>query len=335
MGEDEVLAAGLADDARIAPVARDVGADRLPHSLKDRGAAGEVHAAQVRVVHRRVADLRAAPRYQIDDAVGQPRLLEHLHQPVGRENGGRRRLPDDGVAHHRGAGRQVAGDRGEVEGRDRQHEPLERPVLDVVPHPRTAAGLLAEDLGHVRDVVAEEVDQLARRVDLGLQDRLALVQHRRRIDDRAVLAGEQLGRLQEDGSARLPRHRRPFRTRRLGRGHRLPNGVGVPLVKRRQHVPVVVRHDALAEIAGRDLGAADEQRNLDLRAGDLGEMRGQDLPLRRPRRIAQNGLVDGRGHLHSSVVHRDDSFSLRQITASGDVSALPVTLSTRRSEPDS
>ena len=267
---------------------------------------------------------------------GSPGLLEHLHQAVGGENRGRRRLPDDGVAHHCRAGRQVAGDRGEVEGRDRQHEALERPVLDVVPDRRRAAGLLGEYLGHVRDVVAQEVDQLAGGVDLRLEDRFALVQHRRRVDDRPVLAGQQLGRLQEDRCAGLPRHRRPFRARRRRGGHRLLHGVRVPLVERRQHVPVVVRHDALAEIAGPDLGAADDQRDLDLLSGDRGQLGGQVAALRRSGRVAQHGLVDGCGNLNASVYHRDDSFGLRQrLLHPADRPIPAAAFSRRRSGTDS
>src|SRR5258707_6216513 len=43
-GWEEVLAAGLADEARIGPVAGDVGADRAPQVLESRGRAGEVDA---------------------------------------------------------------------------------------------------------------------------------------------------------------------------------------------------------------------------------------------------------------------------------------------------
>ena len=45
--DDEVLAAGLADDARVAAIAGDVLADRLPHALEDRRRAGEVDAGEV------------------------------------------------------------------------------------------------------------------------------------------------------------------------------------------------------------------------------------------------------------------------------------------------
>ena len=49
MGHDEVLAAGLAHDARVGAVGGDVLADRFPHVLEDGGRAREVDAGQVRV----------------------------------------------------------------------------------------------------------------------------------------------------------------------------------------------------------------------------------------------------------------------------------------------
>ena len=60
--DDEVLAAGLADDARVVAVLGDVRADRLPHRLEDRGRAGEVDAGEIGARERGVADLRAASR---------------------------------------------------------------------------------------------------------------------------------------------------------------------------------------------------------------------------------------------------------------------------------
>jgi hypothetical protein len=55
--EDEVLAAGLAHDARVALVLRDVLADGPPHALEDLGGAREVDAGEIGLVHDRVADL--------------------------------------------------------------------------------------------------------------------------------------------------------------------------------------------------------------------------------------------------------------------------------------
>src|SRR6186997_2525874 len=55
MGEDEVLAARLADDARVVAVIRDVGPDRLPHRLEHRGRPSEMHAGELRARQRGVA----------------------------------------------------------------------------------------------------------------------------------------------------------------------------------------------------------------------------------------------------------------------------------------
>ena len=79
----------------IAPVPGDVAPDGPPHALEHLGAAGEVHAAEVGVGHGGTADLPARARHEVDDPRGQAGLFEQLHQPVGREHRGGRRLPDD------------------------------------------------------------------------------------------------------------------------------------------------------------------------------------------------------------------------------------------------
>src|SRR5947208_1032542 len=70
---------------------------------------------------------------EIDEAVGQARLLEEPHDVVRREHRRARGLPDDGVSHQRGRARQVRRDRREVERRDREDEAFERTVLEAVP----------------------------------------------------------------------------------------------------------------------------------------------------------------------------------------------------------
>ena len=92
---------------------------------------------------------------------GRPGLLQQPHREVRGEQLGRRRLPHDRVAHQRGRGRQVAGDRGEVEGRDRVDEALERAVVDAVPDAGRGLRLLGHDLAREVHVEAPEVDQLA------------------------------------------------------------------------------------------------------------------------------------------------------------------------------
>ena len=82
---------------------------------------------------RHLGDVEAVAGQHVDHARRQAGLLEQLHGQVRGELLGRRRLPDDGVAHQRRRGRQVAGDRGEVERRDRVDEALQRAVVGAVP----------------------------------------------------------------------------------------------------------------------------------------------------------------------------------------------------------
>src|SRR6202008_730904 len=84
--DDEVLAAGLADYARVVAVGAggDVRADLLPHPVEHTGRAREVDAREVAVRKRRIADLRAVAVDEVDHARREPRLLVQLHQPPGR-----------------------------------------------------------------------------------------------------------------------------------------------------------------------------------------------------------------------------------------------------------
>ena len=62
-------------------------------------------------------------------------------------------------------------------------------------------GLLSIQLLGVVDVEAEEVSQLGGRIDLGLPGILALAKHGDGHDVVAVLGGDEVGRLEEDGSS--------------------------------------------------------------------------------------------------------------------------------------
>src|SRR5207302_9027444 len=66
MGDDEVLAARLPDDARIVAVALDVLADRLPHPLEDAGRAGEVDSGELLARERDVPDDRTGAVDEVD-----------------------------------------------------------------------------------------------------------------------------------------------------------------------------------------------------------------------------------------------------------------------------
>ena len=204
----------------------------------------------------------------------------------------RGRLPDHRAAHQSRRGGQVPADRGEVERRYRVDETFESPVLELVPHRVVGDWLLAVQLlGEVR-VEPPEVDQLARRVDLRLEYRLRLPEHRRGIERGAPGGGEQLGRLEEDRGALLPRPASPFALRldglldgqiHLGRARRVVVG---------QHVVVPVRHRRGRSLARADLTPSDDEGDVDPLARHLLEARLDLGALGTARRVASDRLVD-------------------------------------------
>ena len=168
-----------------------------------------MHAGEVGARECRVADLGAGAVDEVDHARRQAGFLEELHQEVRGVRRRRRWLPDDRVAHQRRARREVPADRREVERRDGEDEALERPVLHPVPGPGRGVRLLVVDAQHELHVEAEEVRQLARRVDLGLVRGLRLPEHGRGVERRAPGPGEELGRSEQDRGAVLPRRSVP------------------------------------------------------------------------------------------------------------------------------
>ena len=241
--------------------------------------------------------------HQVDDAVGQAGLLEQLHEVVGGEGGGFGALPDHGVAHEGGRGRQVARDRGEVEGRNREHEAFEWPVLHAVPNAGRRHRLLGVDPRHVLDVEAQEVGQLADGVDLRLVDRLGLAEHGGRVEHVAPRPGEQVGRPQEDPGAVGPGRGRPFPPGLERGADGLPD-LGRPRqVHVAQHVAVQVRHHRRRQIAGAQLLAGHHRGDLYPFAGHPLDRAPQGRPLRRARGVGHDRLVVG-GRRHRRGGHR-------------------------------
>ena len=265
MGDDEVLAAGLANEPGVAAIARDVLPDRAPQVLERPGGAGEVDPGQVRAGQCDLGDRPAAAGHHVDHPGRQPGRLEQAHQVVSGQLLGGGRLPDHDIAEQGGCGRQVAGDRREVERRDREHESLERAVLEPVPRAGRRPRLLGQQPPGVVHVVPPEVDQLAGGVDLGLVRGLGLAEDGSRVDGGAPRPGQQVGGAQEDGRAVVkgqlaPPWRGPPRGLD-GRRHVLLGRVAEPA----EHVPVVVRLDHVDAIAGtHPVLAADRHGQLGL-----------------------------------------------------------------------
>jgi hypothetical protein len=140
----------------------------------------------------------------------------------------------------------------------------------------------------------EEVHELADRVGLGLCHRLGLVEHRRGHEPLSVRAGRERGSAQEHGRPFGPAPAMPVLPGGArGVDRRLHVG-GRRLVHVREHHRVVVRHDGLGQRAGAPLAAADDERQVAARRGQLVQRRVELHPLRRSGAVAERRLERGR-----------------------------------------
>ncbi len=246
---------------------------------------------------------RPSPCTRLMTPGGRPAASSSAIVQCADERLGRGRLPHHDVAHQRRRGGQVAADGGEVERGDRVDEALERTVVRAVPD-ALAVGhrLLAVDLAGEVHVEPQEVDQLAGGVDLGLDRRLGLAEHRRGVEGGAPRPGQQLGGLEEDGRAVVERQRAPARRGplrgvegllRVGRGGALEDAEPVPVVERRA--------DDGAAAAAHHLLAVDPVRQVDPLAPHLPEPLLEGGPLGAAGGVVQDRLVDGGGHSGDGV----------------------------------
>ncbi len=312
MEEDEVLAAGLADDPGKRAIAVDAGAHTRPERLKRTGRPGEVDARQVFTGEGDVPLGLPVAWDELDDAVGQTRLAEQLHAVPGADHRRHGGLPQDHVAHQRGRRGEVHRDGQEVERGDRQHEAFEGAILGAVPDAGRRLGLHRVDLLREVHVEPEEVDQLARRVDLRLVASLRLAEHARRVDAVTPRTREHLGGAQED--------RRAIRVR-----HGLPRGCGshravdrlLDVLRRRvmhrpQHVAVVVGHHHVGGAFTSHVPSVDHRGDVELLGGDGRERSVQLVALRRTGRELQDRFVLwGRSRV-LTFVHREQPIAARR-----------------------
>ena len=164
-------------------------------------------------------------------------------------------------------------------------------MIHPVPGAGRRLGLLPiEPLGKVH-VETQEVDQLARTVDLGLVSRLALAEHGGRVHQGAIPGGEQIRRFEKHGGPVLESPMSPVL---LGfdRGvHRLADQLGGSLVHVREDPGVTMGCGDRLGVAGTDFPASDHD-------GDLLPIRGDGLQCRlergavgAPRLVGEDGIV--------------------------------------------
>ncbi len=205
MDQDEVLAAGLADQPWIGPVGREILGHGLPQAVEDRRGAGKVESCKIGPGQDAGTDVAGRSGNEVDDALGQPRLTVQLVEvPVG-EHRCRCRLPDHGVAHQCRSRGKVGRDRCEVERCHRVHEAVKRPVVDQIALAGHRPWLFHVQALGKRRVHAVEIGGLAHRVYLGLVHVLRLAQHRGGGQPLPPARRHEVGRLAEHGGPFLKR----------------------------------------------------------------------------------------------------------------------------------
>ena len=153
-------------------------------------------------------------------ASSSSRMREQRGQRLG--GGG---LPDHRVAHQRGRGGQVAGDRGEVERGDRVDEALERAVVHPVPRAGGCSiGWFSRICRPKATLNRQKSASSHAGVDLGLVAGLGLAEHRGGVEPVAPRPGQQVGGAQQHGGALVEGQRAP---RRGGPQRGLDGALGV------------------------------------------------------------------------------------------------------------
>ena len=79
MGEDEVLAAGLAHQSGIIGIGRDILAHLFLDALEDPGGAGEVEPRHLGMAHHIFGHIASGAGHKVDDARGQTAPLQQFH----------------------------------------------------------------------------------------------------------------------------------------------------------------------------------------------------------------------------------------------------------------
>ena len=322
MGEDEVLAAGLAHDAGIVAVGGDILADLLPDALEDFGGASEVEAGQFPAGEDVLGHIGTVAGHEVDDARRKSAVHEQLHVVIVRKHRRAGGLPERHITHDGRSCGQIPADGGEVEGRDGADEPVQGPIVLPIPDAGDGGGLILEYLLGGPDAEAEEVRQL-RDVDLRLEDGLGLAQHGGGVQHLAVEPRDHVGCLEEDSGPMLPGHVLPGLLGGQGgvhgHGQFLLAGHGALC----DHVAVIVGHGDLDGLLREDLLSADDQRDLHHLGRLTEELFFQLRPLFRAGQIAAESVIVGTGDCEISVWHNSSFDRLAHQPADTSLRILP------------
>ena len=219
-------------------------------------------SGEVFALEHHAAAHRAGAGHEVQHTRWDAGLHEYLHQIPAGEQRGRRRFPNNRVAHHDGGHRQIRREGREVEGRDGVNEALERAVLQTVDDTLFGGWLVAVELVHAVDAETEIVDRFARRLDLRLPDALALSHHRRGVQYITVFLIYKFRYLQYYRGALRPRHIAPALVGGVCRRDRALHLFGSRLMVNGELMPVVVRHHDAAGVSRADELAVYDERYL-------------------------------------------------------------------------
>ena len=176
-------------------------------------------------------------------------------------------------------------------------------MVETVPDTRRRIWLLGVDALGVVHVEAEEIDQLAGAVNLGLVCGLALAQHGCRVQELPMGAGQHLSGPEEDGGAVFEPPVAPVLLG-LYRGlDRALDGAPIGLMGLGQHPPVTMRRNHVMGVAGSNLSPVYYRRDIGLPGTYRSQRRLEGGTFGRVRGIVEHRFIAGVGNVRGTAHH--------------------------------